>query len=195
MAFQRIVLAATCAMLGLAGCSASESGGAASQTGAPASTGCPISAKDTWAKAAESGSTAVFGELANTGSSQVTIKSAQSAAAGRVEIHEVVDKDGAMVMQPKPGGLAIEAGASASLAPGGDHIMLMELTGALKAGDSVTVTLRCSDGSTAELVAQVKTFTGAAEQYQPSASGQASPDSGSSMDPGMSMAPASPSAT
>jgi hypothetical protein len=135
----------------------------------------------------------------------VTVKSAESEAAGRVEIHEVIDRDGSMVMQPKPGGLVIEAGASAILAPGVDHIMLMELTGALKAGDSVTVTLTCADGSTAQFTAQVKTFTGASEQYQPGASASAQPGakmpsgsdapSGSSAGPGVTPAPASPSAS
>ena len=31
-----------------------------------------------------------------------------------MEIHEVVDKDGAMVMQPKEGGLVVPAGGTAS---------------------------------------------------------------------------------
>lgn len=52
--------------------------------------------------------------------------------------------------------------------------MLMALTGALKAGDSVTVTLRCEDGGTAQLSAIAKTYTGASEQYDPPHAGMES---------------------
>lgn len=171
-----VVVVAAVAALGLAGCATSDSNDTSGQSptassAATASTNggtCPISAKDTWAKAADSGDTAVFGGLTNTGTAEVTLTSATSQASERVEIHEVVDKDGSMVMQPKPGGLAIAAGSSVVLAPGQDHLMLMTLTGALKAGDSVTVTLVCADGSTSELSAIAKTYAGASEQYEPS---------------------------
>jgi hypothetical protein len=196
MSFQRVALLAACAVLGLGGCGASGSGesgsggdAAATSSGGSVGASCPITAKDTWAKAADSGSTAVFGELVNNGKQAVTVAAATSTAAARVEIHEVVDRDGSMVMQPKPGGLVIAAGASAVLAPGGDHLMLMELSEPLKAGNTVTVTLRCADGATAELTAQVKTFTGASEQYQPSPAGSGSPMGEEPMPSGKTMGP------
>lgn len=164
-----LVAASALSLTGVAGCASSGDDVAAASSPA-AGSGCTIEATDTWAKAADSGMTAVFGKLTNTGSQEVVVNSATSDAAGKVEVHEVVDKDGVMVMQPKPGGLVIATGASAALAPGADHIMLMDLTGPIKAGDPVIITLQCADGGTAQITAEARTFTGADEQYKSSAS-------------------------
>jgi copper(I)-binding protein len=84
-----------------------------------------------------------------------------------MEIHEVVDQDGAMVMRPKAGGLVIPAGGSAMLAPGQDHLMLMRLPAPIAAGDEVSITLTCADGGTAAFTAVAKPFEGGAETYVP----------------------------
>lgn len=182
------------ASLLLAGCASTSGDAAATASGSPSGSapGCPVSASDVWVKAAESGMTAAFGTLANTGADEVVITGAESESAGRIEVHEVVDVDGEMVMQPKEGGLAIPAGGSAALAPGADHLMLMELTGPIAAGDDITITLQCDGGTTANIMGQAKTFTGAEEQYQGSAS--ASPSAmGSEM--GSEAAEVSPSSS
>ena len=46
-----------------------------------------------------------------------------------------------MKMRELAGGLPIEAGKTVSLAPGGYHLMLMQLKAPLKKGDKVPVTL------------------------------------------------------
>jgi hypothetical protein len=46
-----------------------------------------------------------------------------------------------MKMNELPDGLVIPAGESVALAPGGFHLMFMDLTGPLVEGESVTVTL------------------------------------------------------
>lgn len=61
--------------------------------------------------------------------------------AARVEVHEMSMKDGVMTMRPLDKGLAIEPGKTVKLAPGGYHLMLMDLKGPLKQGDKVPVTL------------------------------------------------------
>ena len=53
---------------------------------------------------------------------------AQAAIAQRVEIHSMEMDGGVMRMRAVDGGLAIAAGDSVTLAPGGLHIMLMGLT-------------------------------------------------------------------
>lgn len=58
----------------------------------------------------------------------------------RVEIHTHVAQNGVMTMTEIEA-LAIPAGGAATLAPGGDHLMLMGLRHGLKAGDVVTFTL------------------------------------------------------
>jgi copper(I)-binding protein len=51
------------------------------------------------------------------------------------------------------------------LAPGGDHIMIMDLTAPIRPGDQVEVTLALSDGSTIPFTALAKETTGGEENY------------------------------
>jgi periplasmic copper chaperone A len=82
-------------------------------------------------------------------------------------LHETVENaSGSMVMQEKKGGFTIPAKGSLELAPGGNHLMLMDLTGPIKAGDDVTFTLTMKDGSTYEFTAPAKDYTGANENYE-----------------------------
>jgi copper(I)-binding protein len=126
-----------------------------------------VTVADQWVKAAPSGMTAVFGTLKNSGAKEVTVVSASSPVAGEVELHEVVGQPGSTTMRPKDDGFAIPGGGSHVLAPGGDHIMLMDLKGPLQAGAEVEVTLSFNDGSSLPFSAQVRDFEGAAENYQP----------------------------
>ncbi|MBI4942977.1 MAG: copper chaperone PCu(A)C [Actinobacteria bacterium] len=144
----------------------------ASTTGAAATT--PVTVSDTWVKSADSGMTAMFGMIKNTGSTDVTVVSATSDAAEMLELHEVVMVDGAMKMQPKKGGFTIPAGGTHELKPGGDHVMFMGLKNPVKAGDPVTVVLTLADGSTVTVNSVGKDFTGANESYQPTPSGSMS---------------------
>jgi copper(I)-binding protein len=62
-------------------------------------------------------------------------------AAGRVEIHEMAMDNGVMKMRPLDKGLAIEPGKTVKFAPGGYHLMLLDLKIQFKQGDKVPVTL------------------------------------------------------
>jgi len=164
--------------LPLAACSAggSDDGGA---TGSSASDGAvdtvdtaDLSLADAWVKSAESGMSAVFGTLTNASSSAVTLVGAASSAAGMVQLHETnADGSGGMSMKEKEGGFAIPAGGELRLEPGGDHIMLMDLTAPLLAGDAVEVTLQFAGGAELAITATVKDFAGAQENYSPSDGG------------------------
>ena len=61
--------------------------------------------------------------------------------AGKVEIHEMAMNNGVMTMRPLDKGLTIEPGKTVKLAPGGYHLMLMDLKNPLKQGDKVPLTL------------------------------------------------------
>jgi periplasmic copper chaperone A len=104
-----------------------------------------IETADLWVKSSEmsmvGGMTAVFGTITNTTAEDITLTGAETAVAGLVEIHEMAMIDGEMKMQEIDGGLLIPAGKSVSLEPGGNHIMLMELTQAVEAGQEISVTL------------------------------------------------------
>ncbi len=149
------------AAVSLAGCGKTESTTAADAAKA-------VTMSDQWVKAADSGMTGVFGTLKNSGTQEMTVVSATSPAAGRMELHEVVSQaGGGSTMQPKEGGFAIPAGGTHVLAPGADHLMLMDLKAPLPVGGDVEITLTFKDGSTLPFTAQVRAFPGAGENYQP----------------------------
>jgi copper(I)-binding protein len=125
----------------------------------------PIVAEDPWVKAVDSGMTAAFVHLDNESDSEVVLVSASTPASQMVELHETVMQDGQMVMQSKDGGIPIPANDHAHLEPGGDHIMLMDVTEPIEPGDTVPITLTFDDGSTLEIEAVAKKFSGADEDY------------------------------
>ncbi|WP_201450604.1 copper chaperone PCu(A)C [Gordonia sp. YY1] len=127
-----------------------------------------VTISDQWVKSADTGMTAAFGTVANTSGTEVTLTGGTTAVAGRVEVHEMAPSDGGgMVMRPIEGGLDIGPEQTVELRPGGNHIMLMDLRQPIKAGDTVTLTLRFGDGSTREFVARARDFNGAREDYAP----------------------------
>lgn len=176
---RRLLIGPLAAVLLVSGCAGEPAGGGASSStagaaGSGASAGadgaCALAVSDAWVKAADAGMTAAFAVIANAGADAASVTAASSASAPRVEIHEVASVDGAMVMRPKEGGLVIPAGGSATLAPGGDHLMLMDLPAPIESGDEVSITLSCAAGGTVSFTAVAKPFDGAAEDYVPSAS-------------------------
>ena len=72
-----------------------------------------------------------------------------------IEIHETVEKNGMMSMQPLLP-LVIAAGKTVELAPGGIHLMMMGPQRRLKAGDRVSIILEYDDGHKQTLLMIVK---------------------------------------
>ena len=66
-----------------------------------------------------------------------------------------------MRMIPQPDGFAIPAGEGVELAPGGKHIMLIDLMHPLTAGDEIPLTLSFSPSSLLTLTVQVMEMGGA----------------------------------
>jgi len=129
--------------------------------------GDAVTIEDAWVKSAEEGMSAGFGTLVNSGDDDVTVVSVTSEASNMLELHETVENEaGEMVMREKDGGFVIPAGGKLALEPGGNHIMMMDLTGPLTAGSDVTFTLTFSDDSTYEFTAPVKDYSGANENYE-----------------------------
>ncbi|MFI7465998.1 copper chaperone PCu(A)C [Nonomuraea sp. NPDC049646] len=141
---------------------ASASPAAATATPSPA-----LTITDPWIKTGGKGMTAAFGALVNNTDAELTVVSATSPLSPTVELHEVVDSGGKMVMRPKKGGFVVPARGSHPLTPGGDHIMLMGVTGKVEPGAEVPFTLTLADGSTVEFTAIGKDFAGGKENYQP----------------------------
>ncbi len=150
------------AAFALTGCATSSSTAAEDVTA-----GDSVSISDGWVKSADEGMSAAFGELTNDSDRDITVVSATTEASSMLELHETVENDsGEMVMRQIDGGFVIPAGGSLALEPGGNHIMLMDLTAPLKAGEEVTFVLTFSDESTYEFTAPVKDYSGANETYE-----------------------------
>jgi copper(I)-binding protein len=167
LTLNRPVAAIGATLLTLGALSACSSDDTASDTASEAAA-CALTVTDPWVKAQDTDMTGAFGVLDNPTENDITITSASSPAAGKMEIHEVVDQDGEMVMQPKEGGLAVPAGGAAALKPGADHLMLMELPAPIKAGDEVEITVVCDTGGTLTWTSVAKPYEGGAESYVPS---------------------------
>ena len=158
------LLLAVTALATAAGCSSSDAAApAASQSGAAAA----LSVTDPWVKATDSGMTGVFGTLVNSSDRDVRIVSAATQSS-RMELHEMaMGDDGQMVMRPKKDGFLVPARGTHVLAPGGDHMMVMDLATPIKPGDDLQVTLTADDGSTVTFAAAARSFSGANENYAP----------------------------
>jgi hypothetical protein len=177
MTVLRILAASGAALLSLGLLSACASDTTATDAATtPAVAGaCALTIADPWVKAVQDEAmTGGFGVFSNPTDGDITVVSASSPSAGMMEIHEVVDKDGAMVMQPKAGGLVVPAGGSAELKPGSDHLMLMELAGPIEAGDEVEITAECDAGGSLTWTSVAKPFEGGAESYVPAEGSMAS---------------------
>lgn len=166
--------AASAALLSLAltGCTSSPTApsATASATTSPASSGSiTLTLSDGWCKATDTpgAMTGCFGTLHNGGTGAVHLTGASSPVAPRVELHEMTTgPDGSMSMAPAPDGFTIAVGGTFELAPGGHHLMLMDVPGQLQVGDSVSVTL-LTDGVGVPVTFAVRAFTGGNESYQP----------------------------
>lgn len=68
----------------------------------------------------------------------------ESEVAASATLHESVNDNNVVRMEARPDGFALPAGGSVALAPGGKHVMLMNLKQTLVEGEEFTVTLRFS---------------------------------------------------
>lgn len=83
-----------------------------------------------------------FLTIRNEGAQLDRLLPASSPIAAKVEIHTMSMEGGVMRMRPLPDGLEIPARGVATLAPGGNHIMLIGLKQPLKQGETISATLR-----------------------------------------------------
>ena len=156
----RTALLVAFSAVALAGCGADE---APSEAPSEADS---VTISDGWIKSVDTGMTAGFAEIRNDGAEQVRVVSASTPVAPMMELHEVVPSaDGSMKMQPKEGGFTVAAYDTTVLAPGGDHLMLMNVTDPLTPGTDTEITLTFEDGSSTTFTAQVRDFAGAQENY------------------------------
>lgn len=150
-----LLAAATLSLSALTACGSDDGDTTDAMSAEPA-----LKVEDAWVRATEGAKdttmTAAFMVLTNTTDSPFSVTDASSDVSGMTELHDMVEKDGTMVMTKMEHGIALAPETGAILQPGGKHVMLMDMKKQLSPGDEVTFTLTYGDGETAKVTAPVK---------------------------------------
>jgi hypothetical protein len=121
-----------------------------------------VQVKDPWVRATVPQQTGTGAFMKLESAQDARLVSASSPVADVVELHEMKMENDVMKMRAVPS-VAIPAGKGVELKPGGYHVMLMNLKGQVKEGDTVPITLvvEGKDGKrhTLEVKAPVKALT------------------------------------
>ena len=118
-----------------------------------------------WAKATDTEMSGVFGAIRNIGDEDLHLIGVTSPVSERVELHETVPGGGGTMMQEKEDGFVIPAGGELILEPGGDHIMLMDLTEPITTGQQINLVLEFDDESDQAVTVSARDFMGGEEEY------------------------------
>lgn len=109
---------------------------------------------------------AIYLVMKNTGSAADTLVSVSTAVAGMAELHTNVNDAGMMRMKHIEG-IDIPAKGTATLKPGGNHIMLMDLKSQLKEGTTYPVTLTFKHTGQVTVQVQVERMDGKPVKSEP----------------------------
>ena len=123
----------------------------------------PVEVKDAWIRGTVAGQKATGAFMSLTSRSPARLVAAASPAAGVAEIHSTKMEGGVMRMAAVDG-VELPANRTVKLAPGGYHVMLMDLKRTLKAGERVplrlTFELAGKKRETVEVDVEVRSVTG-----------------------------------
>jgi hypothetical protein len=102
-----------------------------------------VTLQDAWVRALPptQSNTAAYLTVHNAGTDPITIDGASAALAGRVELHDSVTGDGMVRMQQQDS-VTVPAGEQLAFAPGGLHLMLLELEHMPADGEELEICLR-----------------------------------------------------
>jgi periplasmic copper chaperone A len=102
-----------------------------------------IVVREAWSRATPKGAQVASGYLTieNRSNSADRLLSASTPAAGKVEIHEMLDAGGIMKMRPATEGLTIPPSGHLVLTPGGTHMMFLQLKSPFSEGEQILVSL------------------------------------------------------
>jgi copper(I)-binding protein len=109
--------------------------------------------------------TAVYLTIVNTGKASDWLIAVDVPDAASADIHRTTMEGGIMRMRRLDDGLALPAGATVRLAPGGDHVMVMGLIHALKPGDHTPAVLTFAHAGKVKVTLDVERFTDAMNMH------------------------------
>ena len=103
-----------------------------------------VQVSDAWARETVAGqtATAAYMTLKNRGAGDDRLVAVAAAAPAVAMLHASENAGGIARMRPMEAGLAIPAGATVELKPGGSHVMVTGLGDPLRSGDTLKLTLR-----------------------------------------------------
>jgi copper(I)-binding protein len=84
---------------------------------------------------------AVYLTIENKGKTDDTLVGARTEVSQRTELHSTLHENGVMKMRKVEGGVKIAAGKTVKFAPGGNHIMLLDMTRKIAVGEKFPLTL------------------------------------------------------
>lgn len=123
----------------------------------------PVEVKDAWIRGIVGGQKATGAFMNLTSRSPARLVAVSSPAAGVVEIHSM-KMDGGVMRMFAVDGIELPANRTVKLAPGGYHVMLMDLKRTLKPGERVplrlTFELAGTKRETVEVDVEVRSVTG-----------------------------------
>lgn len=123
----------------------------------------PVEVKEAWIRGTVAGQKASGAFMSLTSRAPARLVAAASPVAGVVEIHSM-KMDGGVMRMFAVDGIDLPANQTVKLAPGGYHVMLMDLKRTLKAGDRVplklTFELAGKKREAVELEVEVRPVTG-----------------------------------
>lgn len=130
---------------------------------APGAMAAGVSVDNAWMRATAPGQQVAGAYLDITSPADATLVGAQSPAAGSIEMHTMRMDNGVMEMREIKS-LALPGNKTVKLAPGGVHLMLLDLRQPFKAGERVPIRLTFETArkkrETVEVTAQVRDLGG-----------------------------------
>jgi len=127
-----------------------------------------LKVEDAWARATAPGQPVAGAFMKLSSDTNAQLIGASSPVAGTVQVHMMKMQDGMMIMREIKN-LPLPKGKTVELAPGGYHIMLMELKQPLKPGETVPLTLKIKAGKkteTIEVKAEVRDMMGSQAEHR-----------------------------
>jgi periplasmic copper chaperone A len=134
----RLLFAAT--VLGLTACGPAPTHEAPSAAATVTASGIELSQMRATPTLGGTTTSAGYFTIVNRGAAEDRLIGASSARAGRAELHEM-EMDGAVMRMRPIASVAVPAGGSIAFAPGGMHVMFLDIATPFAEGESVPVTL------------------------------------------------------
>ena len=115
-----------------------------------------VDVKDAWVRTSVQGQKATGAFMKITAKEGSTLVGVASPVAGVAEVHEMKMDGDVMRMRALPNGLALPAGKTVALTPGGYHVMLMDLKATLPKDSTIPLTLTFKDAKGVESRVELK---------------------------------------